>query len=103
MNVLPCTCNPPAVNSSIVGERCHILDEKGEWCAIVNEDGTYLQNLVIPSQAHINAEKEYQDSIAAQQSVTASIEARKQELKEKIVLGQTLSNQELTELLSMIM
>jgi hypothetical protein len=96
-----CMCNPPAVLSSIVGRRCHIVNERGEWCAIINENGAYLQTLVIPSSEEMIREQEHQKIILDEQSVINSREARKQELKTKMESGETLALQELTELLKL--
>jgi hypothetical protein len=97
----PCNCNPPAVVSTIVGDRCHITNERGEWCAIINKDGVYLQNLLVPSSEEITREQEHQQKILAEQSIAESREARKQELKAKLDSGETLTLQELTELLKL--
>lgn len=103
MNYKNCTCDPPAVMSSISGERCHIEDERGEWCAITNEKGVYLQVLLIPSEQELIKEQVHQEAVLIEQAAQLAKEARKQELKAKIDNGETLSNQELSELLSMIM
>jgi len=101
MNQLPCNCTPPAVITTIVGERRHIINERGEWCAIINKDGIYLQNLLVPSSEEIAREQEHQQKILAEQSIVESREARKQELKTKLDSGETLTLQELTELLKL--
>ena len=103
MSHISCNCNPPAVISTIVGDRCHIVDERGEWCAIINENGIYLQTLVVPSPEEMIREQEHQQRIHAEQSAIDAQEARKQELKTKIALGEELTNQELAELLAMLM
>jgi len=43
------------------------------------------------------------DKVRIEQSVIDAREARKQELKTKIALGEELTNQELAELLAMLM
>lgn len=101
MNYLPCNCNPVAVITTIDGKRCHLIDERGEWCAIVNQNGVYLQNLLVPSSEEIAREQEHQQKILAEQSIVESREARKQELKTKLDNGETLTLQELTELLKL--
>jgi len=101
MNHLPCNCNPVAVITTIEGKRCHLIDERGEWCAVINENGVYLQTLVAPSPEEIAKEQEYQQRILAEQSVIDAREARKQELKTKMDAGETLTLQELTELLKL--
>ena len=101
MSHLPCNCNPPSVMSNINGHRCHVTDERGEWCAIINKDGIYLQNLLAPSPEEIAREQEHQQKILAEQSIVESREARKQELKTKLDNGETLTLQELTELLKL--
>lgn len=96
-----CTCNPPAILSSIDGKRCHVINERGEWCAIVNQDGVYLQNLIIASPEEMRREQDHQQKILEEQSVFDSKEARKQELKSKLDNNEILSLQELTELLKL--
>ena len=103
MSYKNCTCNPPSVVSSIIGERCHIEDDRGEWCAIVNEKGVYLQTLLIPSEQELIKEQAHQETILAEQAAQLEKEVRKQELKAKMNNGETLSNEELSELLGMIM
>lgn len=103
MSYKNCDCNPPTVLSSISGERCHVDDDRGEWCAIINEKGIYLQVLLIPSEQELIKEQTHQEIVLAEQAVQLAKEARKQELKAKMDSGETLSNQELSELLSMIM
>ena len=101
MSHISCNCNPPAVISTIVGDRYHIVDERGEWCAIINENGIYLQTLVVPSPEEMIREQEHQQRIHAEQSAIDAQEARKQELKTKMDAGETLTLQELTELLKL--
>lgn len=101
MSHLPCNCNPPAVLSNISGGRCHVTDERGEWCAIVNKDGIYLQTLVTLSPEEAAREQAYQARIQAEQAVEIAREARKQELKAKLDGGIELSIQEITELLKL--
>lgn len=101
MSHAACTCNPPAVISTIVGKRCHVINERGEWCAIVNQSGVYLQNLIIPSPEELTREQEHQEKILAEQSIVDAREERKQELKTKLDNGETLTLQELTELLKL--
>lgn len=103
MSYLPCDCSSIAVVSTIVGERCHVENDRGIWCAVVNSEGTYLQTLLVPSQYELTKEQAHQEKIQAEQAVQLAKEARKQELKAKMDSGETLSNQELSELLSMIM
>ena len=91
MSHLPCNCNPPAVLSNISGVRCHVTDERGEWCAIVNKDGIYLQTLVTLSTEEAAREQEHQARIQAEQAVEIAREARKQELKAKLDGGIELS------------
>jgi len=98
-----CNCNPLAVVSSIIGERYHIENERGEWCAIINEKGIYLQTLLTPSEQELIKEQTHQEIVLAEQAAQLAKEARKQELKAKMDNGETLSNQELSELLGMIM
>jgi len=99
MNYLPCNCNPVAVITTIEGKRRHVVDERGEWCAVVNENGVYLQTLVIPSQDEIIKEQAHQEKIQAEQALELAKETRRQELKSKLDSGEALSLQELTELL----
>jgi flagellar hook protein FlgE len=87
--------------SNIVGERCHVIDERGEWCAVVNDAGVYLQTLVIPSEQEILKEQEHQSRIQTEQGVETTKETRKQELKNKLDSGEALTLQELTELLKL--
>lgn len=101
MNYLPCNCNPPAVLSNIEGKRCHVIDARGEWCAVVNKNDVYLQTLVIPSSEEIAKEQEHQQRILIEQSVIDTQEARKKELKKKLDDGETLTMQELAELLKL--
>ena len=103
MSYLPCDCSSIAVVSTIVGERCHVENDRGIWCAVVNSEGTYLQTLLVPSQQELTKEQIHQEIVLAEQAVQLAKEARKQELKAKMDSGETLSNQELSELLSMIM
>ena len=103
MSHVPCSCNPPAVISTIVGERCHVINERGEWCAIVNENGVYLQNLLIPSSAELEKEEMHQARIAEEMSEGLAKEARKEELKAKLVSGQQLTQQEMSELLLLLL
>ena len=99
MNYLPCNCNPVPVITTIEGKRRHVVDERGEWCAVVNENGVYLQTLVIPSQDEIIKEQAHQEKIQAEQALELAKETRRQELKSKLDSGEALSLQELTELL----
>lgn len=101
MNHKPCTCNPPAIISTIAGKRCHVINDRGEWCAIVNENGIYLQTLVVPSANEMIREQAHQQKILAEQAVEDAKEARKQALKNKMDNGETLTLQELTELLKL--
>lgn len=99
MNYLPCNCNPVAVITTIEGKRRHVVDERGEWCVVINENGVYLQTLVIPSQDEIIKEQAHQEKIQAEQALELAKETRRQELKSKLDSGEVLSLQELTELL----
>jgi hypothetical protein len=101
MSHISCTCNPPAVISTIIGERCHIINERGEWCAIINEKGTYLQTLVIPSSEEIIKEQNIQEARLLEQSDQIAKENRIQELKNKLQNNEQLTLQELTELLKL--
>ena len=103
MNTIPCNCNPPAIMSSIEGERLHVINERGEWCAIINENGVYLQNLLIPSPAELEKETEYLAKIAQEAAADLAKEARKEELKAKLVSGQQLTQQEMSELLLLLL
>ena len=103
MSHLPCNCNPVAVITTIEGKRCHVENDRGIWCAVVNSEGTYLQTLLVPSQQELTKEQIHQEIVLAEQAVQLAKEARKQELKAKIDSGETLSNQELSELLSAVM
>jgi hypothetical protein len=97
-----CNCNPPSVISSIIGERHHIDNERGEWCAIINENGIYLQNLVVPSEKEILDEQNNNEKIALEQSENTAKENRIIELKSKL-LSQNLNTSELNELLSLVL
>jgi len=99
MNYLPCNCNPMAVITTIDGKRCHLIDERGEWCAVVNENGVYLQTLVVPSQFELDKEQQHQQIVEAEFAADLAKEARKQELKNKLQSGENLSPEELIELL----
>jgi hypothetical protein len=103
MSHVPCNCNPPAVISTIVGERCHVINERGEWCAIVNESGVYLQSLLVPSQEELEKEATHQAKVAEETSVITARETRKEELKAKLVSGQQLTQQEMSELLLLLL
>lgn len=102
MQHLNCDCNPPAVLSSIDGKRCHIVNERGTWCAIVNENGIYLQTLVVPSADEIIKDQAHQEKIQAEQAAEIAKETRKQELKAKLDSDEILSSQELHELLKLV-
>ncbi len=101
MNYLPCNCNPVAVITTVEGKRCHVVDERGEWCVVVNENGIYLQTLVVPSQFELDKEQQHQQIIEAEFAADLAKEARKQELKNKMDSGEILTIQELTELLKL--
>jgi hypothetical protein len=98
----PCNCNPPAVLSTIVGDRCHVTDDRGEWCAIVNESGVYLQTLIAPTANELIKEQAHQEKIQAEQALELAKETRRQELKSRLDSGEALSLQELTELLRLV-
>ena len=80
-----CNCNPPSVISSIIGERHHIDNERGEWCAIINENGIYLQNLVVPSEKEILDEQNNNEKIALEQSENTAKENRIIESKSQYI------------------
>lgn len=101
MSHLPCNCNPPSVMSNISGERCHVTDARGVWCAIVNKEGVYYQTLIVLSPEEAAKEQEHQARIQAEQAAEIAREARKQELKTKLDSGIELSLQEITELLKL--
>lgn len=96
-----CNCNPCKVVSSIVGEKCHVVNDRGEWCAVVNERGIYLQTLIVPSDAEIAKNQEQQARTEADNAEQAIKESRITELKEKLASGAELTVQELTELLKL--
>lgn len=98
-----CDCNPPAINSSIIGERCHVVNDRGEWCAIKNDSGVYLQNLVLPSEQEILKEQAHQELLLAEREAQLQITSRSRELTEKLKNGEVLTSQELSELLSLIL
>lgn len=102
MNYKTCNCNPPAVISSIIGERCHIDNERGEWCAIVNENGIYLQTLLSPSELEIANDAAHKAEVELEQVANTAKENRIIELKLKLTSGQNLTQSELNELLSLI-
>jgi hypothetical protein len=101
MSHLPCNCNPPAVLSNISGERCHVTDDRGEWCAIVNESGVYLQTLIAPTANELIKEQAHQEKIQAEQVAESVKESRRQELKNKLDSGETLTSLEIMELLKL--
>jgi hypothetical protein len=102
MTYKTCTCNPLPVVSSIVGDRCHIDNSRGEWCAIVNENGIYLQALIAPSSDELAKEQAHQEKIQVERVLELAKETRRQELKNKLNSGETLSLEELTELLRLV-
>lgn len=101
MNYLPCNCNPVAVITTIDGKRCHLIDERGEWCAVANKNGVYLQTLIKPSPEEIIKEQEHQKKIQVEQAEIIAKESRIQELKNKMKNGEDLSSPEITELLKL--
>ena len=101
MEKKPCDCNPCKVISSIVGEKCHVVNDRGEWCAVVNEKGVYLQTLLVPSESEIAKNQEQQAKIEADSAEQSIKESRIAELKEKLASGAELTVQELTELLKL--
>lgn len=101
MEKKPCNCNPCKVVSSIVGEKCHVVNDRGEWCAVVNERGIYLQTLIVPSDAENAKNQEQQAKIEADSAEQLIKESRIAELKEKLASGAELTVQELTELLKL--
>ena len=103
MNTTPCNCNPPTIMSSIEGERLHVINVRGEWCAIINKNGVYLQNLLIPSLVELEKEAEHRAKISQEMSADLIKEARKEELKAKLVSGQQLTQQETSELLLLLL
>lgn len=96
-----CDCDPCKVVSSIVGDKCHITNERGEWCAIENEKGIYLQTLLVPSQEEVLKNQEQQAKFDAEQAEQLTKENRVLELKNKLSSGEELTMQELTELLKL--
>ena len=94
-----CNCNPPAVVSNIMGERCHVTDERGTWCAIENEGGIYRQELLERSPEEIARDEEFQTRIATENAAHDAKVARQNELKTRLKNGENLSVQELSELL----
>ena len=94
-----CNCNPPAVVSSIVGERCHVTDERGTWCAIENEGGIYRQELLERSAEEVARDEENGARIAVENAAYELKMARQNELKSRLKNGEDLSVHELSELL----
>ena len=101
MEKRPCDCNPCKVISSIVGEKCHVVNDRGEWCAVVNEKGVYLQTLLVTSASEIAKNQEQQARFEADNAEQMIKESRTTELKEKLASGEELTTQELTELLKL--
>jgi hypothetical protein len=97
-----CNCNPPSVISSIIGDRCHIDNDRGEWCAIVNKNGIYLQTLLYPSELEIANDEAHKVEVELEQAANTAKENRIIELKSKLKSGQNLTQSELNELLSLI-
>lgn len=103
MNKDICNCNPPAVISSIIGERCHVTDDRGTWCAIENENGIYLQNLLERSPEEIARDEEFSARVAAELAEHEAKIAQQNELKTRLKNGENLSIQELSELLKTLL
>lgn len=103
MNKDICNCNPPAVVSSIVGERCHITDDRGTWCAIENDTGIYLQNLLERSAEEITKDEEFIARVAIETSENEAKIARQEELKMRLKNNESLTIQELSELLKTLL
>lgn len=97
-----CDCESVAVITTIPGERCHITNERGEWCAVINDNKIYLQNLLIPSQMELDKEIENENRIAIELAAELAKEAKKNEIKTKLANGEQLTQQELSELLLLI-
>lgn len=103
MSKTNCDCNPPAVVSSIIGERCHVTDDRGTWCAIENENGIYLQNLLERSSEEITKDEEFRARVSAELAEHELKIARQDELKVRLKNGENLSIQELSELLKTLL
>lgn len=103
MSKTNCDCNPPAVVSSIIGERCHVTDDRGTWCAIENENGIYLQNLLERSSEEITKDEEFRARVSAELAEHELKISRQDELKTRLKNGENLSIQELSELLKTLL
>lgn len=103
MSKTNCDCNPPAVVSSIIGERCHVTDDRGMWCAIENENGIYLQNLLERSPEEIARDEEFRARVTAELAEHEAKVARQEELKTRLKNNESLTIQELSELLKTLL
>ena len=103
MSKTNCDCNPPAVVSSIIGERCHVTDDRGTWCAIENENGIYLQNLLERSPEEIARDEEFRARVVAELAEHEAKVARQEELKTRLKNNESLTIQELSELLKTLL